>query len=39
MEQQTPRAAYELLAISGFGAGGYHIYNIVMMLNVVEKRD
>jgi hypothetical protein len=39
MEQQTPRAAYELLALSGFGAGGYHIYNIVMMLNVVEKRD
>jgi hypothetical protein len=39
MEQQTPRAAYELLAIAGFGAGGYHIYNLVTMLNVLEKRD
>ena len=39
METQTPRAAYELLAIAGFGAGGYHLYNIITMLNVVEKRD
>ncbi len=39
METQTPRAAYELLAISGFGAGGYHIYYLITMLNLVEKRD
>lgn len=39
MEQQTPRAAYELLAIAGFGAAGYHIYNLIMMMNLVEKKD
>ena len=39
MEQQTPRAAYELLALSGFGALGYHIYYIIKMLSVVEKTD
>ena len=39
METQTPRAAYELLALAGFGAGGYHVYNLVQMLNIVEKRD
>ncbi len=39
METQTPRAAYELLAIAGFGAGGYHIYYLITMLNLVEKRD
>ena len=38
-EQQTPRAAYELLAISGFGAGGYHIYHLINSLNLVEKND
>lgn len=39
MEQQTPRAAYELLAISGFGAAGYHVYNLITMMNIVEKKD
>lgn len=39
MEQQTPRAAYELLAIAGFGAGGYHIYHLIGMLNLVDKKD
>jgi hypothetical protein len=29
----TPRAAYELLLISGFGAAGYHLYNIINNLN------
>jgi hypothetical protein len=38
-EQQTPRAAYELLAIAGFGAGGYHIYHLVQMLTLVEKNE
>jgi hypothetical protein len=26
----TPRWAFEVLAIFGFGAAGYHLYNIVM---------
>ena len=39
MEQQTPRAAYELLALSGFGALGYHIYHLIQMLTLVEKKD
>lgn len=39
MEEQTPRAAYELLAIAGFGAAGYHIYYLIMMMNLVEKKD
>jgi hypothetical protein len=39
MKDQTPRAAYELLAISGFGAGGYHIYSLITTLNLIEKKD
>ena len=39
MEQQTPRAAYELLALSGFGALGYHTYSLIMMMNLIEKKD
>jgi hypothetical protein len=39
METQTPRAAYELLAIAGFGAAGYHIYHIINSLNLIEKKD
>lgn len=39
METQTPRAAYELLAIAGFGAAGYHIYYLIQMMNLVEKKD
>jgi hypothetical protein len=39
MEQQTPRAAYELLAIAGFGAAGYHIYYLIQMMNLVEKNE
>ena len=26
----TPRWAFEVLAMFGFGAGGYHLYNLVM---------
>ena len=37
MEQQTPRAAYELLALSGFGALGYHIYSIIQSMTLIEK--
>jgi hypothetical protein len=39
METQTPRAAYELLAIAGFGAAGYHIYYLIQMMNLVEKKE
>ena len=38
-EQNTPRAAYELLALSGFGALGYHIYHMITSLTLVEKKD
>ena len=38
-EQQTPRAAYELLAITGFGAAGYHIYYLINSMNLVEKKE
>jgi hypothetical protein len=37
-EQQTPRAAYELLAITGFGAAGYHIYYLIQSLNMVDQK-
>jgi hypothetical protein len=39
MEQQTPRAAYELLALSGFGALGYHTYSLIQMMTLIEKKD
>ena len=32
--KKTPRAAYELLGLITFAALGYHIYNVIMMLNV-----
>ncbi len=38
-EQQTPRAGYELLAITAFGALGYHTYHLIMSMNLIEKRD
>jgi hypothetical protein len=34
--KKTPRAAYELLAMAGFAALGYHIYNILLELQVVH---
>ena len=34
--KKTPRAAYELLAMAGFAALGYHIYNILMAVNVIS---
>lgn len=33
--KKTPRPAYELLAITAFGALGYHMYSILLQLNVV----
>lgn len=38
-ETLTPRAGYELLALAGFGALGYHLYHLVGMLTTVEKKD
>jgi hypothetical protein len=35
-EKATPRAAYELLALVGFGALGYHLANTIIYLNVRE---
>lgn len=39
MEEQTPRAAYELLALAGFGALGYHTYSLIKIMTLVEKND
>jgi hypothetical protein len=36
-EKNTPRPAYELLMIAAFGAGGYHIYNLIHNLNNVAE--
>ena len=34
-EKDTPRYAYELLALVGFAALGYHTYQLVVSMNVV----
>lgn len=34
--QDTPRAAYEMLLLLGFAAGGYHMYNLVVSMNTEE---
>jgi hypothetical protein len=31
--KKTPRHAYELIGISAFAVGGYHIFNIIRSLN------
>jgi len=31
--KNTPRAAYEMLAMAGFAALGYHLYSIITMLH------
>ena len=33
--KDTPRAAYEILALFGFAALGYHIYHTILSVNVV----
>jgi hypothetical protein len=35
-EKNTPRPAYELLAIAGFGALGYHLYSLVLSINSIQ---
>lgn len=32
-KQNTPRFAYELLLMLGFGAGGYHLFNLIRLLD------
>jgi hypothetical protein len=34
--KKTERPAYEVLGILGFGALGYHLYNLIMMLQNLE---
>lgn len=34
-EKDTPRYAYELLALAGFAALGYHMYQLVLSMNVL----
>lgn len=36
-EDQTPRAGYELLALLGFAALGYHIYHMITSLTTVDQ--
>ena len=36
-EVASPRAAYELLALTGFGALGYHIYHLIMSLTMIDQ--
>ena len=36
-QEVTPRAAYELLALSGFAALGYHIYHLITSLTMVDQ--
>ena len=33
--KDTPRSAYELLALLGFAALGYHTYNLIVSVNVL----
>jgi hypothetical protein len=33
-KKNTPRFAYELLLLLGFGAGGYHVFSLVKMVNM-----
>ncbi len=37
-EQNTPRAAYELLALAAFAALGYHTYYLIVNMNVVQDK-
>lgn len=35
--KKTPRPAYELLAMAGFAALGYHIYSILLQLHIYDE--
>jgi hypothetical protein len=32
---ETPRSAYEILALVGFAALGYHVYHLILTANVL----
>jgi hypothetical protein len=34
--KKTPRPAYELLALAGFAALGYHLYNILVQVQIIH---
>ncbi len=34
--KDTPRPAYELLAMTAFSAFGYHLYNLIKSINTLE---
>lgn len=34
--KNTPRPAYELLAMVGFAALGYHLYNLILSINSIQ---
>lgn len=38
-QKMTPRPAYELLAMTGFAALGYHLYSIITMLHLNYDMD
>ncbi len=35
-EKNTPRPAFELLAMTGFAALGYHLYSLVLSINTFQ---
>lgn len=35
-QKETPRPAYELLALVSFAALGYHMYSLVLQANVTD---
>ena len=35
--RDTPRAAYEMLAMVGFAAVGYHLYSMITLLQITEQ--
>lgn len=37
--KNTPRPAYEMLALLGFSALGYHLYSLVTSLNIVKTTE
>jgi hypothetical protein len=37
--KDTPRYAYELLALTAFSAMGYHIYHMILSMNVIMDGD